>query len=477
MANRKMRVVAALLAAIMASSPAVHAGDLNSEMNAMFNSMGATGTYTQPGAFRGQAMNTYTGGSIDMRIPNKRYQLFAFEKPSLHVGCNGVSINGGSMSLISGDEFVQLLKQFGSAMKGMAFQLALQAVSPILGGRVEWLKELESKLSISSKSSCELAGMAWSKIGDMANYSVGKACVDAAKILDGLGPAEAEKKCASAGGTSETLNRAKTSGDAELAKLPPFSGNLTWQALKRGDSAQLSDDDRELVMSMVGTFIYNDEGGVEESHQATLTSASQILKGEDAEDASGEVAITLLRCDETVACLHPTSKQIRLKSLTRRVRERMESIVQHIRNKQAFGTNSEEIAFVNMVNEPVYRMLSIATMTSKDDPAMGLIGRYGDVIAADYAYGLLSRTLRLGLSALMVQSKLNEAQARDATNLASATQGMLQTLSQEKTTMYSKVTGIASLTGELERLQRELRANSSSKILSMFGDSRYGSAN
>ena len=33
----------------------------------MFNSLGAIGNYTAPGAFRGQTFNTYTGGSLFMR--------------------------------------------------------------------------------------------------------------------------------------------------------------------------------------------------------------------------------------------------------------------------------------------------------------------------------------------------------------------------------------------------------------------------
>ena len=49
--------------------------DLNSEAQQMFNDLGAMGNITTPGAFRGQTMNTYTGGSLMLRSPNKVYQL------------------------------------------------------------------------------------------------------------------------------------------------------------------------------------------------------------------------------------------------------------------------------------------------------------------------------------------------------------------------------------------------------------------
>ena len=56
---------AVLMAALLAVSPLpLHAGDLNAEVNSMFNSLGAIGNYTAPGAFRGQTFNTYTGGKI-----------------------------------------------------------------------------------------------------------------------------------------------------------------------------------------------------------------------------------------------------------------------------------------------------------------------------------------------------------------------------------------------------------------------------
>ena len=64
------RLIASLLAVTLATTPLVsHTADLNAEMQAMFNDLGALGNVTTPGAFRGQAMNLYTGGSLMMRAP------------------------------------------------------------------------------------------------------------------------------------------------------------------------------------------------------------------------------------------------------------------------------------------------------------------------------------------------------------------------------------------------------------------------
>jgi conjugative transfer pilus assembly protein TraH len=50
----------------------LHAGDLNTEVNNMFNNLGAIGNYTAPGAFRGQTFNTYTGGKPDDALARTR---------------------------------------------------------------------------------------------------------------------------------------------------------------------------------------------------------------------------------------------------------------------------------------------------------------------------------------------------------------------------------------------------------------------
>ena len=109
----------------------------------MFNSLGAIGNYTAPGAFRGQTFNTYTGGSLFMRAPNKVYQLAAIQFPSARAGCGGIDVFGGSFSHISAAEFKNMLRNITAALPGIAFQLALESVSPLLGGLTKWAKGLD----------------------------------------------------------------------------------------------------------------------------------------------------------------------------------------------------------------------------------------------------------------------------------------------------------------------------------------------
>ncbi len=70
---------AVVMAALLVVSPLpLRAGDLNAEVNNMFNNLGAIGNYTAPGAFRGQTSNPYPAGSFFMRSPNKVYSSLRF---------------------------------------------------------------------------------------------------------------------------------------------------------------------------------------------------------------------------------------------------------------------------------------------------------------------------------------------------------------------------------------------------------------
>ena len=107
--------------------PPAHAGDLNTEVTNMFNNLGAVGNYTDPGAFKGQTFNTFTGGNLYLRSPNKTYQLAAIQFPSARAGCGGIDVFGGSFSHISAEEFKNMLRNIPAALPGIAFQLALEA--------------------------------------------------------------------------------------------------------------------------------------------------------------------------------------------------------------------------------------------------------------------------------------------------------------------------------------------------------------
>jgi len=462
-------VVALCCSALFVGPAPLRAGDLNTEVNNMFNSLGAIGNYTAPGAFRGQTFNTYTGGSLFMRAPNKVYQLAAIQFPSARAGCGGIDVFGGSFSHISAAEFKNMLRNITAALPGIAFQLALESVSPLLGGLTKWAKGLETWINNARINSCETAKAIVSTAAEAAGFSSQEACSDLA-IEMGLETDRdaARRRCAT--DRPSILASARSSGDANIRNKAPFVGNLTWKALQR-TGTYLDDQERELIMSIVGTVIFYPEDAARDPEPVapTITSISQLLYGQAAGTGTN-VTQHLLRCNNYTECDVVTlNTSYTHTPFTARVETMMRSIADKIATRTAIPNNSAEVGFVNQTTEPVYKMLSIGATIPGSGLSDSLIAQYRDVIAADYAYVFLERNLRVGMAALDKDYTLQQTQ-RDRANLVrQRAQAMLLQLSQEKTLLYQKVGSFRAVSSHLEQLERQLRSSMPQHVMDMLG--------
>lgn len=464
------KFVATITAAVMlAIHIQGHAGDLNAEVNDMFNNLGAIGNYTAPGAFRGQTYNTYTGGSLMMRSPNKVYQLAAVQFPSAKAGCGGIDVFGGSFSHISAEEFKNMLKNITAALPGIAFQLALEAVSPLLGGLTKWAKGLETWINNARINSCETAKAIVSTAAEAAGYSSQETCADLAMEMGIESDRDSARRRCSTDRPS-ILSSARSSGDTNLRNKAPFVGNLTWKALQY-TGGYLDDAERELIMSIVGTVIYYPEESNRDPDPIapTLTSISQLLYGQ-ATGGGDNVIQHLLRCNNYTNCdvvtLNTTYNHT---PFTARVETLMRSIADKIATRTPIPNNSAEVGFVNQTTEPVYKMLSIGTSIPGSGLADSLISQYRDVIAADYAYVFLERNLRLGMAALDKDYTLQQPQRERANQVRQRAQAMLLQLSQEKSLLYQKVGSFRAVASHLEELERQLRSSMPQHVMDMLG--------
>jgi conjugative transfer pilus assembly protein TraH len=443
------------------------ASDLQGEIDSMFTNLGAIGNYTQPGAFRGQAYNTYTGGSIYLRSPSKVYQLATIQFPYVKAGCGGIDVFAGSFSHLSAAEFKNVLKSITANLPGVAFQLALSAVTPLLGQKAEWAKSLETFINNARINSCETAMSLVRGAANAAGFDAFSSCVRIAIEL-GLEPDEdaARNRCRTAQGA--TLSAAASSGNPDAKAMVPFVGNLTWQALKRVNT--IDDQEREILMSIVGTVVYysTDQNRDPEVHAPTLTTITDLLYGQS-DAGSGFVVGHQLKCDEWSACMNVRDDTTStFKPFTTKVEEIMTSISDKIANRSGTPT-AQEIGFVNTVSEPVYRMLAIGNAVKGSGQADALIRKYREVIATDYAYNFLEQYLRVGMAALEKDFGLNTEQKAKAREMRDRVQGYLHALALEKQVHYSKVAGFNAIATELEQLDRQQRASMPQHVIDMLG--------
>ncbi|MFN7779858.1 MAG: conjugal transfer protein TraH [Betaproteobacteria bacterium] len=464
------RTLAALLATALAIGPApALPADLNSEMQRMFNDLGAIGNVTSPGAFRGQARNLYTGGSLMMRAPGRNYPLIQAQLPSLKAGCGGIDMYGGAFSFINKQQFVALLQNIGSNAVGYAFKLALQSISPDIDKLLTELQDQLNKINAMNINSCEAAQALVNGVVGEYDQSVQSGCANIAQYLGSVSDrAEARLTCAS--NAPSVVRTAANSADPNVRNATFAKGNVTWNALNQVGGS-ISRQEKELIMSLIGTVIVtpptdDGSGAGPRMLEPTLTGIRDLLLGKADSATAGLVDVDVYVCDETVECLNPSRATVSVKPFTRLVAERLKRISDNIATRSA--QTPADIGFINQTSEPVYRMLAVANAVPGSGTAETLIETYKDVIALDYAETFLNRAIRQAMSALSQALKRTGIEQQYIDAIRENAQEAQRQLLAEKQAAYAKVRSVSSMTQDLQTLERQLWSSMPSSVKSML---------
>ncbi len=461
-------LVLALGITVSAGIGTAHAGTLNASAQAMFDDLGAVGNLTAPQAFQGQALSTYTGGSLFIRTPTKNYNLAAIALPYVKAGCGGIDVFGGSFSHISSDEFKNMLKNVTSALPGVAFQMMLKSVEPLFGSTIEWFKDLESFVNRANINSCEAATSLVSSIAGKAGLETSSACQKIAGTL-GMDAEAARTKCTK----SSDVNSVLSSGAASAATrdIVPFTGNLVWSVVKRW--AHLDDKDRELIMSLTGTTIYpraTDGASEPRVYPPTIRNTADLLYGNVASGGSlpaGHVRVKLLTCGGS-DCNSVVESVETMPSIVTRVRDTMRSLSDKIATRSGAPTEVE-VNFVNAVPAPVYRLLSSSNAINNPAIAESKIGQYTEYVAVEFAYALLSRAARMGMDTAQLNAKLNDQQAQQMAMHRQNAQELLRSLENDRKIADQRTQTFVTIAQDIQQLERSLRANMPQQVADLLG--------
>jgi conjugative transfer pilus assembly protein TraH len=460
-------VAAALTAVMLVQSSLVAADDLNTQAQRLFNDLGAMGNITRPQAFKGQTMNTYTSGSLFVRAPQKTYQLASLQMPYISAGCGGINLYGGSFSHISGAAFKDMLKSITSAIPGVIFQLAIKSVEPLLGSTIDEFKTWEDLVNNRNISSCEAAKWLVGKAGDAMGMSTQSACQSIATDSLGLDAEESRDRCNKGNGTDSVLNDSR--GDK---RIPPFQGNLMWDALLR--MKHLDDTDRQLVMSITGTTIFprtsTDTSPDAVSIPPTITALKDLMYGnsDSLVTAPGFITVKLLKCDELTECRNPYIQDEVTKSMIDRVGDLMQSLSDKIYQGNV-EPNAQEVNFVNAVPLPVYQMLSVANAAKNEGIPIAKINQYKEYVAVEFAHALLSRLAGIGFSAgVMNRFKLTAVQESYLRDARENAQSFLRTVQEDRAEASKRAANTVQIANDIEQMQRAIRANMPQQVADML---------
>lgn len=385
---------------------------------------------TPPGAYEGQTQNVYTGGSMAMRIPQKNYQLMSFAPPSISGGCGGINIFGGSFSFINAQQFVDMLKNIGSAALSEAFFMAIDSLSPMVGVNLKQLMDKLQKATNQSINSCEkgkeLAHSLLQGSADQLKANSEKIGVemDASlnKYTDWLATKEVDKN-----DTNKTQIANAAAASAGLSQ----QGNLVWEALAEqnaigtaGTDNLITEFEARLIMSIVGTVIVTNKTlpagdtttvALELEPKPGLITASNLSNLIGIDTTTTLTGFQIYTCTDGDAkqnnsfatstnpdplrskppallqCLYMKTTPVEsatgggaaYKSMLTLVKERMTAIQDALIADTPISALDKN--FINSTSVPVYKMIAVSTAFKNSTLSTTLISQNERVIAAEYS--------------------------------------------------------------------------------------------
>lgn len=424
MNNPKSRFIPKMPAKVLAvcvalTMPLNVSADVRNDMAQMFNSMGAEANYTQAGAFHGQAGSLYSGGSLSVRNPVTNINPVNIRLPTISAGCGGIDIFSGSFSFVNKEQFIQFTRNLGNNAAGVAFDLALKALDPMIQDAIGGIRDLVNFVNSQNLSSCESAKMLVGGAANMLGMSMAKNC-QAASTSSGRAEdaSGARWLCQSGREIVRAADEVRGKGGAQDT-ISFTGGNVTYEALKKRFPS-LSDADADWYLSLAGTAVYAPPSHVDKEtiktgvqvFAPTITRVEDILGGKAGGSSySQNVQVDLLECRNGSKKLHENctiGKNRQIPSLRYRIHQVMNGLKAKIQNNNQTWTDAQiqEISkYINNTSIPVLRMAVSDVFFGTGYLAQPAVI---DAITMDFAVAMLNNNERDLRQSLGYLNKIDE---------------------------------------------------------------------
>lgn len=395
---------------------------------------------------------------------------FAVTPPSLRAGCGGIDVFLGAFSIPSREEFVSFLKSVGTALPGLAFQLALQTMAPDLNEMVGRYADLIRNYTNRYTDSCTAAQSLLEDTGAAAHLQsmLHKARNNLRATGEVSDQSEADRAVRDDG--ERVIEGAPVRKDSGGNVIDAPEINLTWALINSGrlgkagyDASEL----REVMMTLVGTTIFRKSGSGEEavirSEYHAGADLLPVLFGEVRSSAGFE----RLKCDETRRCLNVTRAQTSDMSLVDKLKEAADHYSAALEKRDAALVTDEELMLLGAGSSvPLLRILNLAALSRYRGIANDLVSVYVEVAAyemlasAVHALALDVRTALSGSAAGTISSEHVEHVEKIERRLSEIESALYE---RESRVMQAMVRA-SSLVTQLEHIERSLAANESAAL-------------
>lgn len=450
MMKNTIKILAGLIAFSACVIPAT--ASVDSDLSSFYGQLGYQGNVSKAQAWKGQAANYMTGGSVYLRDQVRSVQLISMQVPSLNSGCGGIDAYLGAFSFISGAQLQQFAKQIMSNAAGYAFDLALQTMVPELKQAKDYLEKLASDVNSANMSSCQAAqgivGGLWPRTQQSQQLICQEIGTSSNLFSDW---AKSRQECGAGGQESSTNKTANASEKDQVIT----DKNLIWDALGKNHLFDGNIELKEFVMSLVGSIVFDSKGQV--------TVLTPLVSNRDIINAlmrGGSADIYVCGNSDTSKCLSTTVSKVTISednSLVHMVMDMINSINTKIKSGSGTLTDQEK-GFVNTTGVPVLTYL--IQSNELGGQSAGYLETVSDYIAKDIMFQYLTELVQQAQASLLGSNYPEEAAEKLRGNITTA-QTLIQQLKLDSNT---DITSLQAINENLAYLESQ----TSSKIGNAF---------
>jgi conjugative transfer pilus assembly protein TraH len=402
MNKRRSRVAAAASLAMLTFV----APRSNANIQEFLDSVGAQYNVTPAGVYQGSTMNVATGGGFVYRAPNKSFTPFTITPPSLKAGCGGIDFFTGSIGIPSKAEFVNFIRSIGTAMPGLAFQLALQSLSPDFEKQLTSFRNYMRQITDNTISSCETANLLLkgSPIGEgikAAGQSAGNWMRDTLQSTDAASAKNDSKadwsKAYKWFGSQPTEQREGVAADGTtsgVARQGP-QVNVIWSILNSAKtSSTYSTEDKELIMSLFNFVIYRNADNTDPENNPDNRPVPDYRQrkvrlldvlGQISETAGTTTSVPMWQCDDSAKCLSPTvpGGGVAVLGFAQRVYDAARRVQNSILTRTMGYTAADMHLVANSSSVPLLKLINASTFQRYAGFSGDFLRTYAELAAFD----------------------------------------------------------------------------------------------
>lgn len=454
-----------LSATLALASTAASAGFLDD----FYDNSNYQGNLTKPGVVQSNTLNTVTGGGFVYKTPRAQFNPFYMTPPSLKVGCGGIDIFAGAISIPSQAEFLAFLRNIGASLPGLAFELALQSLSPELAQQVAEYKNMLMKLAQNSTDACQAASDLLKFTG--ADQKIKEVVHDAENYGRSVGlfgdQAEAKKQVGTNGKKAIDTKPLVYNAAGELIEGPEI--NLVWSMLNNTQMAVTAPQEmKELMMSLVGTWVYvRAEAGENQvlspqPYESTMTDFTAYI-GTVNDPALDSTKVKVYSCgSDPLKCMTPTVGPLPDKALAYRIFQAAKKYRNAILTRDPAKIDNDELFLVASSSSiPLLRIVNATSYSRYGGLGEDIIAIFAEAVAYEMFLQFVDQLSIDTERAIRTAegSALSVLTAKHAKEIRAKLDEIRDRVTKESSRMHTKINSAASFIVQIEHIERSLRGN------------------